>query len=98
VVEAAESAGFEVLDVENLRPHYAKTIGEWIKNMQRNEAECLKAVDRETYRTWLLYLAGTMIAFEDGDIDVHQTLLWKPGGAHERPFTREYVYRGTTAC
>ncbi len=95
VVDAAEAVGFEVLDVENLRPHYARTIGEWIKNMQRNEAECLKVVDRETYRTWLLYLAGTMIAFEDGDIDIHQTLLWKPGGSGGRPLTREYMYRTT---
>jgi len=92
-VRAAEGAGFEVLDVENLRPHYALTCRAWVRNLQANEETCLRLVGPETYRTWLLFLAASALAFEDGLTDVYQVLLAKrahPGG---RRLTREYMYR-----
>ena len=91
-VRAAEDAGFEVLDVENLRPHYALTCRAWMHNLQANEDTCLRLVDRETYRTWLLFLAASALAFEDGFTDVYQVLMARrtsPGGR----LTREYMYR-----
>ena len=46
VIRAAEQAGFEVIDVENLRPHYAITCRSWVERLQRNVDACLKAVSR----------------------------------------------------
>lgn len=93
VIKAAENEGFEVLDVENLRPHYALTCREWVRRLVENKDACLRATDAETYRTWLLYLAASACFFEAGNLSVAQVLL-APQGRTARHWTREYMYRG----
>ncbi|HEU0139714.1 MAG TPA: cyclopropane-fatty-acyl-phospholipid synthase family protein [Bryobacteraceae bacterium] len=93
VIRTAELAGFEILDVEDLRPHYALTCRAWVGRLQRNADACLDAVDRETYRTWLLYLAGSAASFEDGLTGVSQLLLAKRSSPARR-LTREYMCAG----
>ena len=93
VIRAAELAGFEVMDVENLRPHYALTCRAWVSRLQKNRSRCLQSVDTETYRTWLLYLAASAASFETGESELHQVLLTKRG--ESRPLTRDYIYSGT---
>jgi cyclopropane-fatty-acyl-phospholipid synthase len=92
VIRAAEAAGFEVLDVENLYRHYARTTHIWVERLTANREECLKVVDGETWRTWRLYLAGCSIAFEKGEMGLHQVLLAKRGASYAVPMTREYMY------
>jgi cyclopropane-fatty-acyl-phospholipid synthase len=92
VIREAENAGFEVLDVENLRPHYALTCREWVRRLQENEDDCLQLTDGETYRTWLLYLAASALYFETGSLDIHQVLMTRRGGAPHH-WTRAYMYR-----
>ncbi len=96
LVRSAERAGFEVLDVENLRPHYARTCSEWVARLIGNRQTCLDIVGPATYRTWLLYLAGSAVNFERGVIEVHQMLLAKRG-AGQRRLTREYMYANCVA-
>ncbi|HWZ53039.1 MAG TPA: cyclopropane-fatty-acyl-phospholipid synthase family protein [Granulicella sp.] len=92
-MQAAESAGFEVRDVENLREHYELTLRAWVENLQRNAGQLLRQVSQTTYRTWLLYLAGSVAAFHRGDIAVYQMLLSRPdGGPSGLPLTREDLY------
>ncbi len=93
VVRFAESSGFEVLDVENLRPHYAQTCRAWVERLQQNATQCLRHVNSSVYRTWLLAFAASAAYFEDGLLNLHQMLLYKPGNPAKRPFTREYIYR-----
>jgi cyclopropane-fatty-acyl-phospholipid synthase len=97
VIEAAERAGFEIVDVENLRPHYALTCRAWVSRLQTNAAECLRFVDLKTYRAWLLALAASAASFEDGEMGVCQVLLRKRSSRRGMPLTREYVYLGTTS-
>lgn len=92
VIAEAGRAGFEVLDVENLRPHYALTCRRWVERLQANAAECLRHVDRETYRTWLLYLAGSAVSFESGATDVCQILMAKRSRRGHPRLTRNYMY------
>jgi cyclopropane-fatty-acyl-phospholipid synthase len=92
VLREAGRIGFEVLDVESLRPHYAITCRHWVERLAANAAECLNHVDRETYRTWLLYLAGSALSFESGATDIYQVLLAKRSGGRRRRLTREYMY------
>lgn len=92
VIRTAELAGFEVLDVEDLRPHYALTCRAWVQRLRQNAAGCLEVVDATTYRTWLLYLAGCAINFEAGFASVCQLLLAKRDSPARR-LTREYMYR-----
>ena len=92
-LEAAESQGFEVRDVENLREHYELTLRQWVKGLQRNSESLLQHVSQVTYRIWLLYMAGSAAAFRRGDIAVYQTLLSPTGqGLRQLPLTREDWY------
>lgn len=92
-VTAAESAGFEVRDVENLREHYEMTLRKWVEGLRQNEATLRNHVSDATYRIWLLYMAGSAAAFRRGDIAVYQMLLSRPkNGRAELPLTREDWY------
>jgi cyclopropane-fatty-acyl-phospholipid synthase len=92
-VKAAESQGFEVRDVENLREHYELTLRRWVEGLNRNADTLLKHVSKVTYRIWLLYMAGSAAAFRRGDIGVYQVLLSRPDRGNSRlPLTREDLY------
>jgi cyclopropane-fatty-acyl-phospholipid synthase len=92
-VKAAESQGFEVRDVENLREHYELTLRRWVEGLNRNADTLLKHVSKVTYRIWLSYMAGSAAAFRRGDIGVYQVLLSRPDRGNSRlPLTREDLY------
>jgi cyclopropane-fatty-acyl-phospholipid synthase len=92
VIRSAEQAGFEVLDVENLRRHYARTCRAWVDRLTAHRKLCLQTVDPSTWRTWLLYLAGSAVAFEVGGLGLHQVLMAKRGANAAAPATRDYMY------
>ena len=94
MLRAAESAGFEIRDVENLREHYALTLRHWLRRLEMHHAEALSFVDEATYRVWRLYLAGSAHGFRRGHIAVYQTLLAKldSSGQTKLPLTREDWY------
>ena len=96
VIRAAESAGLEVLDVENLRIHYGLTCAHWVRRLQEHREACLDLVDPRTYRTWLLYLAGSAINFEAGDEDLYHILFARRQTGVPHHLTRRYMYRGST--
>lgn len=93
VVRIAEEAGFEVLDVENLRPHYALTCQAWVRRLQEHAAECRALVGDRTLRAWLLYLAGSAANFDSGHTDIHQILMARRGCRTPRPLHRSAMYR-----
>lgn len=92
-MDAAEAAGFEVRDVENLREHYELTLRKWVEGLRQNETELRNYVSEKTYRVWLLYMAGSAAAFRRGDIAVYQVLLSRPQhGRCRLPLIREDWY------
>lgn len=92
-LEAAEHAGFEVRDVENLREHYEKTLRLWVKGLEQNAKAALEQVSQTTYRIWRLYMAGSAAAFRRGDLAIYQTLLSRPvRGKSGLPLTRKDWY------
>ncbi len=92
VIRTAEEFGFEALDVENLRPHYALTCRAWVNRLQAAAEDCLHTVSLEVYRTWVLYLAACAASFEEGGTDIYQTLFAKRSAHQRRPLTRDYMY------
>lgn len=92
-INAAEGAGFEVRDLENLREHYELTLRKWVEGLKQNKDTLLTIVPEATYRIWLLYTAGSAAAFRRGDIAIHQVLLSRPDrGCSRLPLVREDWY------
>lgn len=91
MVRAAEDSGFEVLDVENLRPHYALTCRMWEQRLAANRDAALRLVDEPTFRAWRIWLAASALSFEDGLSSIYQVLLSRRG-APRRHLTRENMY------
>ncbi len=96
VLAAAESAGFEVRDVENLREHYTLTLRHWVRRLEGAHEAALQFVNEPTYRIWRLYMAGSARSFDCGRLAVYQTLLVKPDekGRAQLPLTRRDWYHG----
>jgi cyclopropane-fatty-acyl-phospholipid synthase len=89
-----ERARFEIWDVENLRPHYSKTLRHWVSRLETNRTKALAYVDETVYRTWRLYMAASAMQFEYGDIGVYQLLCSKRKPYDTPvPLTREDLYR-----
>ena len=78
VVRQAGRADLTVRGLANLREHYGRTCAEWARRLQVHRTACLSMVSPETYRTWLLYLAGSAVSFERGELDVHHIVLSRP--------------------
>jgi len=92
--EAAEEAGFEVRDVENLREHYAITLRHWVRRLEERREEAIRMTDETTYRIWRMYLAVAAHDFDLGFNNVYQSLLVKPDdGRSGLPLTRSDWYR-----
>jgi cyclopropane-fatty-acyl-phospholipid synthase len=86
-----ERAGFEVRDVESLREHYARTLRNWVANLERDWDWAVELVGERRARVWLLYMAASAVGFEDGGVSIHQVLGVVPDdtGASGMPPTRD---------
>lgn len=90
-----ERAGFEIHDLEGLRPHYALTLRHWVQRLEARRDEALREVDEVTYRIWRLYMAACALEFEAGGTGIYQIVASKrAGGAWPVPLTRRDLYRG----
>lgn len=74
---AVQDAGLEVRHVENLREHYAMTLKGWCDNLVENWDECLKEVTLGRAKVWGIYMAGSRLAFERNEIELHHVLAVK---------------------
>jgi cyclopropane-fatty-acyl-phospholipid synthase len=94
VVRSAESAGFEVRDVESLREHYMMTLRAWVRGLERRKVEAIKLVGERTYRVWRLYMSAGAFGFRIAGLNIVQTLLAKPDalGQSNVHLTREDIY------
>ena len=93
-LSAAETAGFEIRDVESLREHYTLTLKHWLQRFEAAEDELKRLTDEVSGRVFRLYLAGTAYEFQCGRVNLHQSLLVKSkGGQSGVPLTRHDWYR-----
>ncbi len=91
--EMMECARLEVLDVECLRAHYARTTRQWAERLRAAHSNARGLVSPNTYRTWLLYLTAASVAFERGWIGLSQILSMRHDPmARVVPLTREPLY------
>ena len=88
VLHDVANAGLEMVDTENLRPHYARTLWAWSDALEAQLPEAQKILTEQTdaeragraLRAYRLYLAGCAAGFEQGWMGLHQILLTNPCG------------------
>lgn len=106
VLISLTEGGLEDVDIENLRPHYARTLWAWSDELEARLPEArqvLPGPDGErSLRAYRMYLAGCAMGFEHGWIALHQVLA-KPRTAGRPdeldypsdlayPWRRDYIY------
>jgi cyclopropane-fatty-acyl-phospholipid synthase len=87
-----EPWNLSILDVENLRLHYAQTLRDWL-HLYENASERVRAMfDDKFVRMWRLYLAGSVAAFTTGTLQLFQ-VTFAPGESNDVPWTRAHLYQ-----
>lgn len=104
VLKVMSEAHLEALDVENLRPHYARTLWAWSDKLESSLERAREVTTDRVVRAYRLYLAGSAMSFERGWISLHQMLASRPSGdlgdgpmrgaQSVYPFNRRYIYEG----
>jgi cyclopropane-fatty-acyl-phospholipid synthase len=95
MMEIFEPPDFSVIDVENLRVHYARTCRDWLQRVEDSAEKILEMFDQEFLRMWRMYLAASTSAFETGWLQLFQ-VLFQPGENNHIPATRSYMYAPQT--
>jgi len=93
--EVFEPHRFTVLDIENLRLHYARTCADWLANFEAVAGKVSEMYGEEFTRMWRLYLAGSSAGFQSGTLQLYQ-VVFAHGSNHKVPWTREYQYPGSS--
>jgi cyclopropane-fatty-acyl-phospholipid synthase len=91
MMQVFEPLRFSVLDVENLRLHYAQTLRDW-RARYTAHLETIHAMYDESFtRAWDLYLAGSVAAFNTGSLQLYQVVFAR-GTNNAVPTTRSHLY------
>ena len=86
-----ESNELSVLDVENLRLHYAATLQAWLDRYEQHTDEIRRMYDERFVRMWRLYLAGSKASFLMGSLQLFQIVFARPRD-NTVPMSREHLY------
>ena len=90
-MEICEHNDFSVLDVENLRLHYAQTLSHWMERFEASQDKVADMYDEHFTRAWRLYLAGSIAAFRAGSLQLFQ-VVFTHGGNNQLPQNRGDLY------
>jgi len=90
MMEIFEPFAFSVLDLENLRLHYAWTLEHWLGRFEAHAPEVAQMFDESFVRAWRLYLCGSIANFTTGSLELYQ-LLFSRRGNNLVPLTRSHL-------
>ncbi|MDD2581823.1 MAG: cyclopropane-fatty-acyl-phospholipid synthase [Desulfuromonadaceae bacterium] len=85
-----EPLEFTVLDVENLRLHYARTCEHWLERFERNLDRVQEMFDEPFIRAWRLYLSGCVANFNIGALQLFQVVFSRHSN-NRIPWTRAHL-------
>ncbi|HEY5775178.1 MAG TPA: cyclopropane-fatty-acyl-phospholipid synthase family protein [Xanthomonadales bacterium] len=91
MMDIFETNRFSVLDVENLRLHYARTLAAWLERYEQNVERVEDMMDERFSRAWRLYLAGSRAAFTTGQLQLFQVLFAREED-NAIPWSRSHQY------
>ena len=90
MMDIFEFGDLSILDVENLRLHYARTLSDWLQNFDRHLSEIRGMYDNAFIRAWRLYLGGCAAAFTAGTLQLFQ-LVFAPARNNHLPRSRDHL-------
>ena len=102
VIVEMEKAGLEVLDIENMRRHYALTLDVWAERFDRNWDK-IRALDPRLFderfrRIWRVYLYGCAEMFRSPAGRTHLfQIVFSKGNTTSYPMTRDFLYRDASS-
>jgi len=86
-----EPNNMTVLDVENIRLHYSRTLQMWAERYENNKQAIVEMMDEEFFRAWSLYLHGSTAAFNVGELQLFQ-VVFSHTENNNIPWSRQHVY------
>lgn len=86
-----EPSAFSILNVENLRLHYAKTLQHWLTRFEASSGIVARMFDERFVRMWRLYLSGSCAAFAAGSLELFQ-IAFARAGVNAIPWNRALLY------
>jgi cyclopropane-fatty-acyl-phospholipid synthase len=90
-----EPARMSIVDVENLRLHYARTLAHWSERFAAIDEQVRERYGERFRRAWELYLAGSEAAFAAGSLQLFQ-VVFSPLENAPPYWTRAEVYARQT--
>ncbi|MGA2714893.1 MAG: cyclopropane-fatty-acyl-phospholipid synthase family protein [Bryobacteraceae bacterium] len=90
-LQVLEPFGYFVHDVEDLRPHYARTLEHWLGRFEKSARQVSATYGPEFERAWRLYLAGSIAGFRTGTLQLFQ-ILFTGSKCAPLPWTRADLY------
>lgn len=92
MMEIFEPQMLSILDIENLRMHYARTLQHWLDRFDNNVNHYRDRFDDAFIRAWRLYLAGSIAAFRGGTMQLFQVVFTRPRN-NNLSWSRAHLYQ-----
>ena len=80
-----------VIDVENIRLHYSRTLELWTQRFEQHKEIITGMMDDEFVKAWSLYLHGSTAAFNTGQLQLFQVVFSHSNNNHI-PRSRQHLY------
>ena len=91
MMDIFEPYNFSIVDVENLRSHYAQTLIHWRERFEANSDRVREMFDEQFVRMWYFYLSGSISGFSRGGLQLFQVLFQRPHSPR-LPVTRAHYF------
>jgi len=91
MMQIFEPSELSVLDIENIRLHYARTLAQWLELYEASVDKVRAMFDERFVRMWRMYLAGSSAAFTTGELQLFQAVV-APKRNNQVPWTRAHLY------
>lgn len=85
LIHMAAGSGFELIQAENFRPHYIRTLADWISRMEVFREKLLQVVSEQIYRVYHVFFIGSLISFRQKEIALFQNLFYKSSPVSSKP-------------
>ncbi|RLA08506.1 MAG: cyclopropane-fatty-acyl-phospholipid synthase [Gammaproteobacteria bacterium] len=91
MMDIFQPGNLSVTDIENLRLHYSKTLEQWLQRFEQDRYQVELMLDKSFVRAWRLYLAGSIAAFNTGNLQLFQ-VVFSHAENSELPWSRAHLY------